>query len=149
VLEYLGDIILDIDDETVRQMREALEHNVHQTQIDPQLTNIILQQFEGIDVEVRKEAVVRALIAFTWTQRLYFIVRSAIMGLMGAGVTAIVVFLLGKVDAFQVVIISVMSFIVTLAITRLLDAQISQGSKQIILRLSQHRRLRAVILGHF
>jgi len=141
--------MLDIDDEIVKQTRYALEHNVPKTQIDPQLTNTILGQFEGIDGETRKETVVRALLAFTWMQRLYFIIRSAIMGLMGAGITAFIVFLLGKVDAIQVVLISVISFIITLALTRLLDAPMTRRSKQIVLRLSHHKKLRTLILSHF
>jgi len=140
---------LDIDDETVKQTREAVEHNASKTQIDPLLTNMILEQIEGIDSEAKKEAVVRALLAYTWTQKLYFIIRSALMGFMGAGVTAAVVYLLGKADAIQVAVIGVVSFIVTLAITRLFDAPVTRRSKQIVLRLSHHRRILAVILSHF
>jgi hypothetical protein len=140
---------LDIDDEIVKQTREAVEQNASKTQIDPLLTNMILEQIEGIDREARKEAVVRALLAYTWTQKLYFIVRSALMGFMGAGVTASMVYLLGKADAIQVVVISVVSFIVTLAITRFFDAPVTRRSEQIVLRLSHHRRLLAVILSHF
>jgi hypothetical protein len=140
---------LDIDDETVKQTREAVEHNASKTQIDPLLTNMILEQIEGIDSEAKKEAVVRALLAYTWTQKLYFIVRSALMGFIGAGVTASMVYLLGKADAIQVAVISVISFIVTLAITRLFDAPMTRRSEQIVLRLSHHRRLLAAILSHF
>ena len=140
---------LDIDDETVKQTREAVEHNASKTQIDPLLTNMILEQIEGIDGEAKKEAVVRALLAYTWTQKLYFIIRSALMGFMGAGVTAAIVYLLGKADAIQVAVIGVVSFIVTLAITRLFDAPVTRRSKQIVLRLSHHRRVLALILSHF
>ena len=140
---------LDIDDETVKQTREAVEQNASKTQIDPLLTNMILEQIEGIDREAKKEAVVRALLAYTWTQKLYFIIRSALMGFMGAGVTAAIVYLLGKADAIQVAVIGVVSFIVTLAITRLFDAPVTRRSKQIVLRLSHHRRVLAVILSHF
>ncbi len=69
--------------------------------------------------------------------------------LWGLGITAFIVFLLGKVDAIQVIVISIISFIVTLALTRLLDAPMTRGSKQIVLNLSHHRRLRTLILGHF
>ena len=140
---------LNIDDETVKQTREAVEHNASKTQIDPLLTKMILEQIEGIDGESKKEAVVRALLAYTWTQKLYFIIRSALMGFMGAGVTAAIVYLLGKADAIQVAVIGVVSFIVTLAITRLFDAPVTRRSKQIVLRLSHHRRVLAVILSHF
>jgi hypothetical protein len=140
---------LDIDEETVKLTRKALETNASKTQIDSSLTNMILGQIEGVDQEVRKEAVVRALLAFTWTQRLYFIVRSALMGFISAGVTAAIVYLLGKADAIQVVVIGIVSFIATLIITRLFDVQITRSSKQLVLLLSHHKRLREAILSRF
>ncbi len=140
---------LDIDDEAIKQTREAVEQDSSVAQIDPLLTKMIMEQVLGQDGEARKEAVVRALLAFTYTQRLYFIIRSAFMGFLGAGVTAAIVYLLSRVDAFQVVVIGVVSFIVTLMITRLFDTSITRRSRQIVLRLSHHRRLRAVILSHF
>jgi hypothetical protein len=148
-LEPLSEPKPDIDDETVKLTRKAVEENDSKTQIDPPLTNMILEQIEGTDGEKRKEAVIRALLTFTWTQRLYFIIRSALMGIMGAGVTAAIVYLVGKVDAIQVAVIGVISFIATLIITRAFDAQITRSSKRIVLMLSHHRRLRAAILSHF
>ena len=145
----MSELKLDIDDETVKQTREAVEQNASKTQIDPLLTNMILEQIEGIDGEAKKEAVVRALLAYTWTQKLYFIIRSALMGFMGAGVTAAIVYLLGKADAIQVAVIGVVSFIVTLATTKLFDAPVTRRSKQIVLRLSHHKRVLAVIISHF
>ena len=144
----MSDPRLDIDDETVKQTRKAVEENA-KTQLDPPLTNMILEQIAGTDGEERKEAVIRSLLIFTWTQRLYFIIRSALMGIMGAGMTAAIVLLVDKVDAIQVAVIGVISFIATLAITRTFDSQMTRSSKRIVLMLSHHRRLRAAILGHF
>ena len=144
----MNDLKQDIDDETVKQTRKAVEENSSKTQIDLSLTNTILFQIKGIEEE-RKEAVIRALLSFTWTQRLYFIIRSALMGIMGAGMTAGIVYLFGKVDAIQVAAIGIISFIATLIITRVFDVQITRSSKWIVLILSHHRRLRSAILGHF
>ena len=147
-MEHLDEIRQEIDDETVRRAIEAVKANA-KTQIDPPLTNKILEQIVGVDIEMRKEVVIRALLAYTWTQRLYFIVRSALMGIMGAVLSAAIVLLFGEVNALQVAIIGVASFIATLAITRLFDARITQGSKRIVSTLSHHQRLRTVILNHF
>jgi hypothetical protein len=144
----LGESKLDIDDETVMQVRRAVEANASKTQIDPQLTNLILEQIGGVNEEVRKGVVIRALLAYTWTQRLYFIVRSTLMGIISAGVTTVIVLVLREVDAVQVVIIGIFSFLATLAITRLFDLKIFRGSKRIVSMLSHHRRLHAAILNH-
>jgi hypothetical protein len=144
----LGESKLDIDDETVMQVWKAVEANASNTQIDPQLTNLILEQIGEVEGEVRKGIVVRALLTFTWTQRLYFIIRSALMGIISAGVTIVIVLMLREVNALQVVIIGIFSFVATLVITRLFDLEISRGSKRIISMLSHHKRLRAAILNH-
>jgi hypothetical protein len=144
----LGEVKLNIDDETVRRTREEIEANA-KTQIDPTLTNMILELLGAVDGDVRKDAVIRALLTFTWVQRLYFIVRSALMGLMGAVLTATIVLILGEVDALQVAVIGVASFIATLAITRLFDASITASSKRVVTILSRHGRLREMILNHF
>lgn len=141
----MSEIGLEVDEVTVKQTRAAVEAN-EVAQIDSLLTSLIIGQIEG---EERKDAVIRALIAFTWGQRLYFIVRSAMMGILGAVITGVIVIFLGAVNAVQVALVSVFSFVVTLALTRLFDARITEGSKRIVVSLSQHRRLRATVLNHF
>jgi hypothetical protein len=148
VLAHLDEVKLDIDDEGVRKTPEDVEANA-KTQIDPLLINTILDQMGSADGGVKKEVVIKALLAFTWGQRLYFIIRSAMMGLMGAVMTAGIVLFVGEVNALQVGVISVASFIATLAITRLFDARITAGSKRIVSSLSRHKRLRSAILNHF
>ena len=147
-MKHLDEVKLDIDDESVRQKREDVEASA-KTQIDPLLINTILDQIGGADGGVKKEVVIRALLAFTWGQRLYFIIRSALMGFMGAVMTAGIVLFIGEVNALQVGVIGIASFIATLAITRLFDARITAGSKRIVSSLSRHERLRSAILNHF
>ena len=144
----MGEVKLDIDDETVRRTREKIEANA-KTQIDPTLTKMILELLGAVDGDARKGVVIKTLLTYTWVQRLYFIVRSALMGLMGAALTAAIVLIVGEVDALQVAFIGVASFIATLAITRLFDASITASSKRIVTLLSRHGRLREMILSHF
>jgi uncharacterized NAD(P)/FAD-binding protein YdhS len=68
---------------------------------------------------------------------------------MGAVLTATIVLILGEVDALQVPVIGVASFIATLAITRLFDASITASSKRVVTILSRHGRLSEMILNHF
>ncbi len=136
-----------VEEEVVRETRRPRQGA--REQIDAPLMEAILDQIVGADVEVRRDAVVRALLAFTWTQRLYFIVRSALMGGIGAAVTGAIVVILGEVNAVQVAVISVGSFVATLAITRLIDAQVTNTAKRIVHVLSRHRQLRSLVLDHF
>ncbi len=139
---------LEIDEEVAGEARRASKPGARD-QIDAPLVEAILDQIVGADLEVRREAVVRTLLAFTWTQRLYFIIRSALMGVMGAAVTGAVVIFVGEVNALQVAAISVVAFVVTLAITRLMDTLLTAAAKRIVATLNSHRRLRSLILDHF
>ena len=47
---------------------------------------------------VGKKAVIKALLVSTWHQRLYFIVRSAIMGLISASVTFVFIVVFGSIN---------------------------------------------------
>ena len=142
---------LEIDDETVRATRESVEGN-SSVLLDARLANLIFLQLDDVNLQKhgeRKESVVRALLSYTWTQRLYFVVRSTVMGFIGTILTASIVFVLGTVNAIQAALIGVASFIATLVITRLFEAQITQSSKAIVQFLSRYKRLRGVILNHF
>jgi hypothetical protein len=141
----VSEIGLEVDEETLKQTKASVEKK-GVTQIDSLLTSLILGQVES---EAGKKTVIRALIAFTWGQRLYFIVRSAMMGILGAVITGLIVIFFGEVNAIQVALVSVFSYIATLAVTRLLDVRITRGSKSIVASLSRHRRLRSAILDHF
>ena len=65
VLDQIGRLNLEIDDDTVKQTIIEVAKNASKTQIDPSLTNIILEQIDGIDGKEKKEVVIRALLAFT------------------------------------------------------------------------------------
>ena len=67
---------------------------------------------------------------------LYFIVRSMVMGLLGAG-------------TFSVLSISVGSFFIVLFITRTFDAQIRQLVEMILCRLNHWPRAKNFLLKNF
>lgn len=151
-METSIDVGFEIDDETVQLAKEAVSRNSSNAQLDTKFTNLILLQLDLTNPEMKEErtsSVVRVLIAYTWTQRLYFIIRSALMGIMGAVITAIIVQILGTVNSTQVIIIGNASFIVTLVITRLFDVPITQSSGLFVRSLSRRKRLRVFILNHF
>jgi hypothetical protein len=144
----LRDKTHDIDVKNEKKARDVLE-NPSVKLMDPQLTKMILEECEIEEVEGRKEAVIQTFLTFTWNQRLYFIVRSALMGLIGAILMAAIVYLIGRVDAIQVAFIGVASFIFSLVITRLFDNSVTQVSSKLVSVLSNHRRIRVVIIRNF
>jgi hypothetical protein len=99
--------------------------------------------------DVGKQAVIKALLLSTWHQRLYFIVRSFIMGILGALLTLTFVLIFGSINLFLEIPLGVFSFVFTLAVSRLLDVQIVKATRMIVDFLGNHASIRDFILGHF
>jgi hypothetical protein len=99
--------------------------------------------------DLGRKAAVEALIVSTWHTRLYFIIRSLIMGLLGAMLTLIFVLIFHSITLVLEIPLGIFSFVFTLAISRLLDVQIVRATKIIVDYLSGHRSLRNFVLNHF
>ena len=72
-----------------------------------------------LERDVGKRAVVKALLVSTWHTRLYFIIRSFIMGLLGASLTLVFVLIFHSLTLALEIPLGVFSFIFSLAISRL------------------------------
>jgi hypothetical protein len=103
----------------------------------------------GSERDVGKKAVIKALLLSTWLQRLYFIVRSFIMGLLSASVTFIVILYFGSINVRLQVILGMFTFVFSLAVSRLFDVQIVKATKKIVDFLGYHKSLRNFVLNHF
>ena len=103
----------------------------------------------GAERVIEKRAVIKALLLSTWLQRLYFIIRAYIMGLIGSVITFLFILSVGSIDAITGYVFGIFVFVICLAITRLFDAQITQGTKKIIELLASHRTVRDFIMNHF
>jgi hypothetical protein len=99
--------------------------------------------------DIGKRAVVKALLVSTWHTRLYFIIRSLIMGLLGASMTLIFVLIFHSITLALEIPLGIFSFVFSLVISRLLDVQIVRATKIIVDYLSNHKSLRDFILNHF
>jgi hypothetical protein len=99
--------------------------------------------------DIGKRAVVKALLVSTWHTRLYFIIRSLIMGLLGALMTLIFVLIFHSITLALEIPLGIFSFVFSLVISRLLDVQIVRATKIIVDYLSNHKSLRDFILNHF
>jgi hypothetical protein len=99
--------------------------------------------------DIGKKAVVKALLVSTWHTRLYFIIRSFIMGLLSASLTLLFVLIFHSITLALEIPLGIFSFIFSLAASRLLDVQIVKATKIITDYLSNHQSLRNFILNHF
>ena len=103
----------------------------------------------GVENELEKRAVIKVLLFSTWLQRLYFIIRSFLMGLISATVTYLIVWYLGSINVVGSIIIGTFVFVFSLAMTRLFDTQITQATKKIVDAMTSHRAIRDFIMKHF
>ena len=99
--------------------------------------------------DVGKKAVIRALLLSTWLQRLYFIIRSFIMGILSASVTFLFILSLGSINIRLQVVLGMFTFVFSLAVSRLFDVQIVKATKKIVAFLGNHKSLRDFVLNHF
>jgi len=93
-----------------------------------------------------KKEIIKLLLAMGNLNKIYFIVRSAIMTLISGLAFLIATILLGTIGALQVVIIGLLCFIISLFISRLTDRLINRGTNLIIRLLDRHERLKEDIL---
>ncbi len=99
--------------------------------------------------DVGKKAVVKALLVSTWHTRLYFIIRSFIMGLLSATITFASVLVFHSITLAIEIPLGIFSFVFSLAASRLLDVQIVRATRLIVNYLAGHKSTRDFILNHF
>lgn len=59
--------------------------------------------------EIEKRAVIKVLLFSTWIQRLYFIMKSSLMGVISATVTYLIVWYLGLINVIESIFIGTSS----------------------------------------
>jgi uncharacterized protein (UPF0335 family) len=101
------------------------------------------------ECEIEKRAVIKVLLFSTWLQRLYFIIRSFLMGLISAAITYLIIWYLGSINLVEGIIIGTFVFVFSLFVTRLFDTQITQATKKIVEIMASHKTVRDFIMSHF
>jgi hypothetical protein len=99
--------------------------------------------------DIGKKAVIKALLLSTWLQRQYFIIRSFIMGMLGASVTFLFILYFGSINIRLQVVLGMFTFVFSLAVSRLLDVHIVKAAQKVVAFLGNHRSLRDFILNYF
>jgi cytochrome c biogenesis protein CcdA len=103
----------------------------------------------GEKTDVERRVIIKALLYSTRLQRLYFIVRASIMGLIGAAITIAATALLGTINVYEVMALGILSFVLSLIISRYFDPQVVRATRSIISHLANHQGIRDFIMGHF
>jgi hypothetical protein len=80
---------------------------------------------------------------------LYFIVRSILMGLLGASIFSVIIWLLNTSRLLYVLSISAGSFFIVMFITRVFDNQIRSLVEKILKKLDKWPGVKNFLLKHF
>lgn len=119
---------------------------------DPHRAKQLLMHMDNVssksERDVSKKALVKALLMSTWLQRLYFVVRSFIMGILSAALTFAFIFAFGSINLPLGIILGIVSFVFALVVSRLFDGQLVKLTRNIIEFLGEHKSLRSFVINH-
>jgi hypothetical protein len=151
--EIAQNIMTEIDHKTSKELEESDEmiRILHLTNMHHAKTLLLHEDEMPTHGErsIGKRAVIKALLISTWYQRLYFIIRAFIMGILGSAISFVFVFYFGSINLPLEIVLGIFSFVFSLAVSRLLDVQIVKATKIVVSFLSQHKGLRNFVLNHF
>jgi hypothetical protein len=149
-------ILLELESASSKDLSDAHYAKMMLRLSDVHYAKRILQQIRsvtkhssGAESEIEKRAVVKVLLFSTWVQRLYFIIRSFLMGQMGAAATFLFIWYVGSIDAITGFVFGIFVFVFSLVTTRLFDVQITKATKKIVEIMASHRTVRDFIMNHF
>jgi hypothetical protein len=165
----LGETMSSVADEEVDEIAQKIMSKIEHTSSKElaesdemieilHLTNVhhaktLLQHMDEAPTQperdVGKKAVIKALLLSTWLQRLYFIIRSFIMGILSASVTFLFILYFGSINIRLQVVLGMFTFVFSLAVSRLLDVQIVKATRKVVAFLGNHKSLRDFVLNHF
>ena len=135
----------EVEDELIRAMREEIKKALAEERCDSIYAEGRAADRDA-DCERRERTMMSLIAASVRTQRLYFVVRSAIMSLISAFIALIVVWYLGAIGVAQAVFLGISMFVVSLVVSRLFDKHIVKLSGRIVEYLNKHRRARSFVL---
>lgn len=148
-------ILLELESASSKDLSDARYAKMMLRLSDVHYAKRVLQQIgsvkhsSGAESDIEKRAVIKVLLFSTWVQRLYFIIRSFLMGEIGAAATFLFIWYVGSIDAIGMFEFGIFVFVLSLLITRLFDVQITKATKKIVEHMANHRTVRDFIMNHF
>ena len=153
IAEISQRIMVDIESASSKDLSDARYARKILQLSDLNQTKSLFREIESVppgpECVIEKRAVIKALLLSTWLQRLYFIIRSALLSMLAMVVTFFYVSFFGEIGVVLAVIMGVLIFIIGLAVTRLFDVQIVKVTKYIVNRLADYPKIRDFIMNHF
>ncbi|MCW4003361.1 MAG: hypothetical protein NWE95_05555 [Candidatus Bathyarchaeota archaeon] len=137
--ELMVAIELELNEVVSKEVCDAVYENVSVTQKED-------QKELNSECQQRKSVIMNIIANSVSLQRLYFIVRSSIMGGITGLLTFIIISILRVTDFPILVLIGIVVFFVSLALSRIADKPIVKISQKIVQLLKKHSRIRSIIL---
>jgi Flp pilus assembly protein TadB len=109
----------------------------------------LMQASNEKEREIIKEELAEAMSVSSQTQRLYFVVRSMIMSILGAIIAFVIVWHLGTINVIGDFVLGICTYAGCLVVSRMFDERIVNVSRQIVLYLDEHARIRDFVLKNF
>jgi hypothetical protein len=103
---------------------------------------------EGERESIKKD-IAKALLVSNQTQRLYFVVRSMMMTILGAIITLAIFWQLRTINVSEDFAIGISTYAICLVLSRLFDKRIVNISQKMIVYLEEHTKLRDFIVKNF
>lgn len=139
-----------VENEIVERVMKELEKAFSKDIVDCACASAILKQIESKEEQEEiQRAIVSALVVSSWMQRLYFVVRSSIMSILGAVLTLAIFLYFGSINLTGAFILGVTLYIFSLVISRLFDTEIVKASRRIVGYLAKHNELRDFVVNNF
>jgi len=128
------------------ELDKAVRDNVCEELYSGEDPDQVSQKEIESECEKRKKTMKGILDKSVRMQRLYFVVRSLFMGLIGAMLSFTVILYLGSIDIIDAIFLGIIVFIFSLLFSRLFDSQIISLCLKIIRLLNKNTRIRKIIL---
>jgi hypothetical protein len=134
----------------LRQLESEFSERILSVNTANKASASILKQtaFKEEHESIKKEFT-KAMSVSNQTQRLYFVLRSMMMSILGALITFVIIWHLGTINVMEDFALGISTYAVCLALSRLFDERIANISKTIILYLGGHTKLRDFIVKNF
>ena len=147
--------IISVEEELVDRILIELEGKLGEKGSSKELTdsvcaNTVLMKIDASEEREKiKREVAEAFLVSSWTQRVYFDVRSIIMAIFGAVITLVVFWRVGTVNVAGDFLLGFSTYFISLVLSRLFDSQIVNASRDFLKYIDGHSRLRDWIVKNF
>jgi hypothetical protein len=146
-----------VDSETEDELMMAIEIELDQI-VDKEVCDVVYeaetkkpdgkspQQLDE-ECKTRKDTIIGVISSSVCLERLYFIIRSSVMGIITGLLTYGLISIFKITNFFELVLLGIITFVVSLVISRLFDGPIVKACNLILQYLNRYERLREFILS--